>query len=149
MTRANIDESTARPSPTTIREQAGCIAWRRVDGALECLVITSTTGQWIFPKGGIDPGATPPEAAACEAFEEAGVIGEVDPEPLGHFEYSKAGRPQRVTLFAMTCTKVLDAWPEAAHRSRAWLSFEAARTRLERNGDRRLLDAAQQRIERM
>jgi len=54
-------------------------------GNVMFLLIRSRSGnRWTFPKGTVeDRDATPLETVAREAFEEAGVVGTVDPVPLG------------------------------------------------------------------
>ena len=53
-------------------------------------MVTSRSGRrWVFPKGQIDPGHTPGEAALIEAWEEAGLVGTLDPEPVGSYLYEK------------------------------------------------------------
>ncbi len=56
----------------------------------EILLVTSReTGRWVIPKGWPMKGKSGSEAAAREAFEEAGVVGEIAPEPLGAYGYVK------------------------------------------------------------
>ena len=50
-----------------------------------CMVTSSSRRRWVLPKGVIDPGHTPGEAALVEAWEEAGLLGTLDPEPLGSY----------------------------------------------------------------
>ena len=44
-----------------------------------CLVTSSNGRRWVLPKGQIDPGHTPAEAALVEAWEEAGLVGALEP----------------------------------------------------------------------
>jgi len=71
--------------------QAGAIPYRMADGKLEVLLVTSReTGRWVIPKGHIDDGMTPQTAASQEAWEEAGVTGEITAKmPLGFVPYFK------------------------------------------------------------
>ncbi len=72
------------------------------------------------------------ESAAQEAYEEAGVRGQMTSPAIGHYGYSKRirGRAKkrfRVDVFALEVTEVLDLWPEVHERTRQWLSpHEAA-----------------------
>lgn len=72
-------------------QQAGAICYRRNgSGRLRVLLVGSLrNGRWGIPKGHLDPGETSSVAALREAFEEAGVAGEVDPEVFGSFSYQK------------------------------------------------------------
>lgn len=110
-------------------EQYGALPYRvDASGDLRILLVTSRrTGRWVAPKGHPMPGRRPHEAAAQEAYEEAGVEGEIASEPIGAFRYRKGWRyllPLRaeVTLFPLRVTRELDAWPEASQRRRAWFS---------------------------
>ena len=71
--------------------QAGVIAYRVLDDKLQVLLVTSReTGRWVIPRGNIDSGTTPAEAAEKKAYEEAGlkrII--IDPIPLGSYCYFK------------------------------------------------------------
>jgi mutator protein MutT len=57
--------------------QAGAIAVKVEGGALRILLVSAkkVPGHWIFPKGHIEPGETPEEAAVRELEEEAGIRG--------------------------------------------------------------------------
>lgn len=94
-------------------------------GRLVLLVTTRGRGHWSIPKGWPKQGLTDSELAAREAFEEAGVEGEIAPEPIGAFGYTK-----RLHLFSWTkCSvdvypfkvrcQVLD-WPEKQARHIKW-----------------------------
>ncbi|BBF79544.1 NUDIX hydrolase [Asticcacaulis excentricus] len=121
----------APPSPAT---QFGALPFRETrNGEVEFLLITSRgSGQWIIPKGKPIPDLTPAETAAREAFEEAGILGEVDPHPIGRFAYMKdQGQPNAqfipaVEVFAMRVTQQLTLWPEMGQRSMVWLTPEQA-----------------------
>lgn len=107
-------------------------------GIIEVLLITSReTRRWVVPKGNLIKGLTAHAAAAHEAFEEAGVIGNVSRRPVGSFEYMKqgsSGRSRRVTvrLFALAVSRLADEWPEKSQRELRWFSLpEAAEAVLE------------------
>jgi 8-oxo-dGTP pyrophosphatase MutT (NUDIX family) len=104
-----------------------------LDGRV-CLVTSSSGKRWVLPKGMIDPGHTPGEAALTEAWEEAGLVGVLDPEPVGSYVYEKLGRECHVLVFRMTVTDVRELWPERAVRQRAWLSVDEAIDRVDEPG---------------
>jgi 8-oxo-dGTP pyrophosphatase MutT (NUDIX family) len=55
------------------------------DGTTRVLLLTSReTKRWIIPKGWPMKGHKPWEAAAQEALEEAGLVGQISKEPIGH-----------------------------------------------------------------
>ncbi len=108
--------------------QAGVIPYRvRPDGTVQVLLVTNRAGDWIVPKGKIDPGHTPQEAGRVEAYEEAGVIGYPDSQELGHYDYRKPnGVEYRVVLFPMPVMRQLEEWPEKEERSREWVTVDEA-----------------------
>ena len=106
--------------------QYAALPWRVRDGAVEVLLITSSNGRWIVPKGWPMDGKAPHEAAAQEAWEEAGVRGEITSRPLGVFHFDKVkkdGRAKRleVQVFPLAVTQEAAGWPEADRRERRWL----------------------------
>lgn len=117
--------------------QAAALPWRLRDGKIEVLLITSRqTGRWIVPKGWIEPGEPPHEAALREAREEAGIDGDIDPEPLGSYVYMKhlpSGLIRRceVTIYPLRVTAERDDWPEQELRHRSWLSPADAARRIQ------------------
>lgn len=130
---------------TTIAEpvpQAAAICFRPVVGRpTEVLLITSRSGEWAIPKGRIDPGFSPSEAAANEALEEAGVRGHVVQHSVGAFEYLKRGgwavRPGvrcRVQVFPLLVEDLLEEWLEAHFRKRRWVAADRAADEVEQPG---------------
>ena len=133
-------------SKRTLIPQVCVIPFRRMhdaDGELEfCLVTSLRKKRWIFPKGIVDPGETPEESARKEVWEEAGLRGDVCPEPLGYFDDQKWGCDLRVQVVVMEVTESADQWPELGQRQRAWLTADAALSRLKRGQLRVLLQEA-------
>ena len=109
--------------------QTGALPWRRLAGGeLEVLLVTSRlSGRWILPKGWPMPGKTLAQAAAQEAFEEAGVKGRIDSKPLGSFRHLKSlplGQMEvTIVVHRLAVEKELLSWPESGQRKRCW--FEA------------------------
>jgi len=113
----------------TYIRQAGAIPLR--NGRL-CLVTSRRNPKrWVIPKGLIDPGYTPGAAALQEAWEEAGLVGTLDPEPVGAYVYDKYGGTCHVTVFVMHVTKVAQEWPERESRQRVWVTPAGAIRRLD------------------
>ncbi|MEO5362680.1 MAG: NUDIX hydrolase [Magnetococcus sp. DMHC-8] len=128
-----------RACPEYFYTQSAVLPVRHTRDGLELLMITSRRGKrWIIPKGVIEPHLSPAASAAKEAEEEAGVLGEVLPGPVGTFRYEKWGDTCAVQVFVMQVTRVLDSWLEE-YRSRAWLSLEEAMTRIDEPELRALL----------
>jgi phosphohistidine phosphatase len=106
--------------------QASAIPYRKQDGALEFLLITSQKGHWIFPKGIIDPGETPEETALKESFEEAGIGGKIAGPPVGFYTYRKWGSECAVSVYLLEVDREDEVWPESGKRRRGWFRFEEA-----------------------
>lgn len=125
---------------TDFLRQAGAIPFRYDDGILRLLLITSRdTGRWVIPKGGVDHGHTPAQAAEIEAFEEAGIKGKLHPTPLGHYNYGKRLRsggvqPTSVEVYALEFEKQLKKWPERSERHLAWMTVSDAVSAVEEQG---------------
>src|SRR5947209_8870470 len=96
-----------------------------------CLVTSSSGKRWVIPKGLIDPVKTAAEIALQEAWEEAGLVGVLRPEPVGSYFYEKYGGTCRVAVFWMDVTEVADQWPERAFRERVWLPAREAVQRID------------------
>lgn len=108
-------------------EQSGVIPYRIQNGEIEVMLITSSTGKrWVIPKGLIEPDMTSPDSAAKEAWEEAGLLGKVDPESIGTYEYYKSGYTCQVEVFLLKVQTVLENWPEASKRKRQWVNITKA-----------------------
>jgi 8-oxo-dGTP pyrophosphatase MutT (NUDIX family) len=118
--------------PSRLATQVAALCWRRQDAIVQVLLITSReTGRWVIPKGWPITGLTLAEAAAQEAWEEAGVQGRVQPQPLGAYLYDKITGPARskrcnVDVFALQVEALKDHFPEAAQRRRTWFAASEA-----------------------
>lgn len=104
--------------------QAGVLAW--VEGKV--VLVTSSSGRrWVIPKGHVEADdASVAARAATEAFEEAGLSGELSFKPVGEFFYEKKNRPYRVTVYDMRSCTLADDWPEAKKRKRVLVTPEEA-----------------------
>jgi 8-oxo-dGTP pyrophosphatase MutT (NUDIX family) len=135
------------PSSETPLEQACAIPYRIVEGEPEFCLITSTrTGRWGFPKGIIDPGETAEEAAVREAHEEAGVRGGIVGPPLGAYFDEKWGTKLHVTVFLMEVDRVDAHWSEESARKRRLCNAEEARELLAKSRQRETFAQALQRL---
>lgn len=106
-----------------------------------CLVTSSNGKRWVIPKGLIEPGQTAGETALQEAWEEAGLVGVLRPEPIGSFVYEKWCGVCHVTVFALEVTEMTQVWPERELRRRIWVTPAGA---LDRVDDRGLNDVLRQ-----
>jgi len=74
-----------------------------------------------------------------EAWEEAGLVGTLDPEPVGNYVYDKFSTAHHVLVYVMRVIESRDDWPERGVRDRAWISIDEAIDRVEEPGLRELL----------
>lgn len=92
------------------------------------LMITSRgTGRWVIPKGWPMTGRSAAGAALREAWEEAGVRGTAQEQPIGQYAYNKRqGRglsiPINVQVYLVHVTGLEEDFPEAAERRRDWFT---------------------------
>jgi 8-oxo-dGTP pyrophosphatase MutT (NUDIX family) len=128
--------------------QFAALCWRMKAGRVQVLLITSRdTGRWIIPKGWPVKGLDPKGSAAQEAWEEAGVKGDVLPEHLGHYTYPKgisknAVLPCIVSVFPLKVETLARDFPERGQRRRKWFSIEKAATKVSEPELRALMQSA-------
>ena len=129
----NVGLMVSRPAPL----QYAALCYRQSKKRREFLLITSRdTGRWIIPKGWAIKNLTEAESAAQEAFEEAGVVGRIEADPLGAFDYDKwmdGGFPIRcrVQVYAMEVARLEKSYPEAQQRKRKWFGMKGAIARVQ------------------
>lgn len=103
-----------------------------IDAPIHILLITSReTKRWVIPKGNVPSGATPHQAAAIEAEDEAGVRGAICPTPLGSYRYRKrrgngASLMVDVDVFPLAVNRELARWKEQDERERRWFTLNEA-----------------------
>ncbi len=141
MTRKTTIQAPLRIASAAKREtrtQFAALPFRvKKKGEVEVLLISSLdTGRWIIPKGWPMDGMRPAEAAAEEAWEEAGIRGRVFDEVLGLYSYSKwldeeLSLPCIVVVFGLEVSHFDDSFPEAGARKRKWLSRKKAAQRVD------------------
>lgn len=104
---------------------------RSEDGGLRVALVTSRdTRRWVIPKGWPWPDRDDHQAAAEEAREEAGLLGEIGATSIGTYTYGKRQKsrvvPIQVTVFVLVVTTELDDWPEQDERRRVWFTITEA-----------------------
>jgi len=106
------------------RRQSAALPVLGEGAARRVVLITSReTKRWVVPKGWIEKQEAPHRSAAREAFEEAGLDGEADPDPLGAYAYGKR-MPRglvletEVLVFRFRVAALLPDWPERTERER-------------------------------
>ncbi len=98
---------------------AGGVVYRLKKNTPELLVVTAKleTSVWVLPKGHIEHGESPDQAAVREVFEEAGVTARVV-EFLTTARQVVRGKPQRIEFFLM---ERMAEEPAREGRRLAWL----------------------------
>ena len=95
------------------------------------LITSREQRRWVVPKGNPIGGLNLHEAAAHEAFEEAGVSGIPCPTALGEYHYLKRrrdGTTRNVTVavFPLAYQRQADEWPEQDERETKWFDLVGA-----------------------
>ncbi len=147
MTASAIPAAKARAAPFTapVHRQLAALCYRKGVAGREVLLVTSSTGRWILPKGWPISGLRPGQAALVEAWEEAGVHkGTVARKPLGAFmgsKFSESGdeEPCLTEVYAVKVAKTLDVYPEVNQRDRVWVSPDVAADMVLEDGLRAIL----------
>lgn len=115
-----------------VRAQFGALCFRVHGNETQILLITTRSSQrWIIPKGWPMEDQSPAQAAAIEAYEEAGVEGKAYNICLGLYSYTKFmdksdDLPCAVSVFPLKVQKTLKVWPESKERARKWFSIKKA-----------------------
>ncbi len=115
-----------------MERQSGAIPYAVVEGIPTFLLVTSRrSGRWIFPKGKVPSGLTPAQSAAREAFEEAGVEGDVDEAPIGSYRSWKIRGIRRyaieIDMYPLLVLNQQVEWQEQGQRHRHWATLVEAR----------------------
>jgi 8-oxo-dGTP pyrophosphatase MutT (NUDIX family) len=145
-------------------EQAAAVCYRVRGGEIEFLLVrTRGSGRWTFPKGSAEPGLTHAQAAALEAFEEAGVHGRIEEASFARYVRRRGARKSRagsgkkeLAVYAHLCEVFRLSPPKESKRNRTWFSAQDAKQRL-REGRRsddgaefvRVVDRAVRRIQKL
>lgn len=124
------------PAQPTLIRQAAVIP---LLNSQVCLVTSRSGKRWVVPKGNMEQGKTAGEIALQEAWEEAGIAGLLQQDPLGSYFYEKDGLMCHVIVFQLTVTGVSDHYPEMGLRQRVWLPLHQATNRVDEIGLREIL----------
>jgi len=121
-------------------EQVAAVCYRVRGGDIEFLLVKTGKGRWIFPKGSVEPGLTHAQAAALEAFEEAGVHGRIEEASFtsyvrrrGRQLRNAAGRlaEKESAVNAHLCEVLRLVPPQELDRDPSWFSADKAKRRLQ------------------
>ena len=148
-------------------EQVAAVCYRVRNGEIELLLVRTNSGHWTFPKGNAEPGLTHAQAAALEAFEEAGVHGRMEEASFARYVRRKRGGmrdpvrsdksiEKEIAIQAHLCEVSRLDPPSEQGRNPTWFSARKAKRRLgeDRNADfaaelARVVNRAVSRISRL
>ncbi len=123
-----LDVLTSRPPLL----ESGTLAYR-LDrpGDPRVLVLTTSKGKhWGIPKGRVEPHLSFGDNAAKEAFEEAGILGELAPTSAGKYRATKrlpgCDMVIEVWVYLLKVIRTLEDFPEKGRRELRWVSCEEA-----------------------
>src|SRR5437762_4310364 len=113
-------------------EQVAAVCYRMRGADIEFLLVQTGGGRWIFPKGCVEPGLTHAQAAAIEAFEEAGVHGRIEERPFSRYSVRRPVKRNsgKQTVMAHLCEVLRLGPPQESGRNRTWFTVEKTKRRL-------------------
>ena len=132
-------------------EQVAAVCYRVRRGSIEFLLVqTRSSGRWTFPKGSAERGLTHAQAAALEAFEEAGVHGRIEQASFATYLSRKRDAARKpatksagkgLAVNAHLCQVLRLGKPKESNRNRTWFSVEETKRHLQEGRER--YDAAE------
>jgi 8-oxo-dGTP pyrophosphatase MutT (NUDIX family) len=133
-------ESQQKPEPS----RAGGVVYRRKRNAAEYLVVEAkeTPGEWVLPKGHIEPEEAMTQTAVREVAEETGCWARID-GALGVISFESRGEEVAVQFYLM---EGLGRDRPEEQRRILWLPLSAAIERVAHEESRRLLSLADERL---
>ena len=116
-------------------EQVAAVCFRVNGQGIEFLLVQTRGGRWTFPKGSTEPGLTHAQAAALEAFEEAGVHGRMEEASFARYSRRKRGGQRNSAskeqgISAHLCEVSHLEAPQESGRHPTWFSAAEAKRRL-------------------
>jgi 8-oxo-dGTP pyrophosphatase MutT (NUDIX family) len=134
--RSRVAAKSGQAHPPSLQVAALC--WRRsAKGKVRILLISSRdTGRWVIPKGWPMRRRTHAQAAEREAYEEAGVRGDIVSESVGFYSYrkrisSKVTISCVVQVYPLHVHSRLKKYPESGQRTTRWVSRKKAMKELQ------------------
>lgn len=104
----------------------GAVCYKIDDEGLRFLLVPSSSGRWILPKGKLRPGDTPRIAAIRYAEDEGGVIGRSEILETGKYLHLKYDTGAEQTVITHIIRMVREVLPTEIHRSPQWHSLDEA-----------------------
>ncbi len=143
------------PIPSRFEQSAGGVVYRNSpNGGIEILMIQvpySHGPTWTFPKGHVEEGETPEQAAVREIEEETGIQAEIE-RPLGEIDYwfiSRHGKKllrihKRVTHFLLKAIGGDTSKHNEEVTDARWFPIEEVEGLLLFDGDKKVFEKARQ-----
>ncbi len=116
-----------------LQEQVAAICYRINEGVIQFYLVKTTGGRWTFPKGKIKKDEDAWFAAKREAFEEAGVTGDIEHKPIASYlhekkEWKESGIEIKVQAFILKINNTQN--PQEENRYPTWFDTSEAETAL-------------------
>jgi 8-oxo-dGTP pyrophosphatase MutT (NUDIX family) len=141
------------PIPTERQVSAGGVAYRVRDGAVEVALVLARRDRWQLPKGIVDEGESPAQAAQREVREEAGLetrlVGELETIEYWYVAARGAGRVRYhkfVHFFLLEATGGDVADHDHEVLEARWFPITDAVERLAFENERRVMEEAMKRV---
>jgi 8-oxo-dGTP pyrophosphatase MutT (NUDIX family) len=115
--------------------QAGGVVLMGGDAVLR----RTARGEYLFPKGHLEPGETPEQAAVREVAEETGLEAEIVAD-AGEVSFVYGGERYLVKLFLMKVTRQSPEWDDHAGRDAVAVPVDRVRDLLSFEDYRRVWD---------
>mgnify|MGYP003705810389 CR=1 FL=1 len=121
-----------------VTKKWGVIPYRQnSQGKVEFLIVSTAGGKWVFPKGNLIKRLGPTRTAQLEAYEEAGIAGDISPSP-----YTIKVGTTKFFFYPLQVSKVFKDWPESNVRARKWVRPKEAANYLRRRPFKQMLRTA-------
>lgn len=127
------------------RMQVAALCYREGKSGSEILLVTSRkNNRLMIPKGWPSTELSDPMTAQKEAFEEAGIVGDANAEPIGEYD-SKKGMGQgfkiktKIIVYPLKFQSQTNRFPELGQRETHWLPLDTAIERCEVSGLKKML----------
>jgi 8-oxo-dGTP pyrophosphatase MutT (NUDIX family) len=116
-------------------QRVGVIPYLFEEDRLLIVLVRSRDGdRWVLPKGKLEAALGRREAAALEAWEEAGVRGHYAIRERIDVRLCQNGRTLALRLYPLEVLQLCPRWPERGDRRRRVVSTREARKLLGNNG---------------
>lgn len=117
-----------------LRKQLGVLAYEFHRDRIWVVLITNRKGtRWILPKGQPEAALSSKKVASMEAYEEGGVLGDIDKDvnPVEVQVSTNRGKV-RLTVYPMRIRKLMSRYPECKVRKRLLLDSDKALRKLDK-----------------